>query len=251
MEAMEKAKMDGWVDLHSHVLPEMDDGCKNCEESGIVLAQSLEQGIQGIAATPHYYPIETVEQFLKRRQQSYESLLKYIKKNNLRTPRICLGAEVAYRTGISHEPSLKKLCYGSSEYLLFELPFQKWKPSVLQEIYVIRNTRGIIPVIAHVERYMKFQDRKTLSELFDMDIVIQMNAEYLLHGWLERRKAFRMIRNKKIQILSSDCHNIEKRPPNLESGIQQLQKAGLDDHIEELRLEGIEIFQKAFQNEYA
>ena len=35
MEAMEKAKMDGWVDLHSHVLPEMDDGCKNCEESGI------------------------------------------------------------------------------------------------------------------------------------------------------------------------------------------------------------------------
>ena len=74
--------MDGWVDLHSHVLPEMDDGCKNCEESGIVLAQSLEQGIQGIAATPHYYPIETVEQFLKRRQQSYESLLKYIKKNN-------------------------------------------------------------------------------------------------------------------------------------------------------------------------
>ncbi|MDO4942842.1 MAG: capsular polysaccharide biosynthesis protein [Lachnospiraceae bacterium] len=239
--------LNGWADLHCHVLPGMDDGCGDCEESAAVLTESLKQGIRGIAATPHYYPTESVERFLERRLQSYEKLRRYLDGQELETPEICLGAEVAYRTGISREPLLEKLCYGSSGYLLLELPFQRWSRSVLQEIRMIRNVRGITPVIAHLERYLKFQDKKTLSELFDMDVCIQMNAGYLLGRWT-RSRAKRMIRNGVIQILGSDCHNMETRLPNLGMAVRQMEKSRLSREAEEIRRFGMEIFQEAVNN---
>lgn len=234
----------GWADLHCHVLPGMDDGCRDCAESAAVLAESLEQGIRGIAATPHYYPTEPAGQFLDRRMQSYETLRRYLDGQKMEVPEICLGAEVAYRPGIAKEPLLEKLCYGSSGYLLLELPFQKWGPSVLQEIRMIRNVRGIIPVIAHLERYQKFQDKKTLSELFGMDVCIQMNAGYLLGRWT-RGRAKKMIRNGTIQVLGSDCHNMGTRPPNLGTAARQLEKGRLAGEAGEIRRFGMEIFREA------
>ncbi|MDO4943103.1 MAG: hypothetical protein Q4E73_09765 [Lachnospiraceae bacterium] len=236
--------LNGWADLHCHVLPGMDDGCRDCEESAAVLTESLKQGIIGIAATPHYYPMESVDRFLERRSRSYEKLRKYLDRQELEAPEICLGAEVAYRTGIAKEPLLERLCYGSSGYLLLELPFQRWSRSVLQEIRMIRNVRGITPVIAHLERYLKFQDKKTLSELLDMDACIQMNAGYLLNRWT-RGKAKRMIQSGMIQILGSDCHNMETRLPNLGMAVRQMEKSQLTGETEEIRQAGMEIFQEA------
>lgn len=115
-------------DLHCHILPGMDDGAQNCEESYRMLQRSRQQGVAGMIATPHYYPKETVESFLKRRRDSYDQLQRFLDKTHKgdNLPEIQLGAEVAFHTGLAFERDLEKLCLGHSRYLLLEMPFHAW-----------------------------------------------------------------------------------------------------------------------------
>ena len=238
-----------WFDLHCHVLPHMDDGCKTCEESARLLLESRKQGISGIAATPHYYPVESVEQFLERREQSFEELRAYLRQSELTVPDLCLGAEVAYRKGICREPLLDRLCYGQSEYLLLEMPFERWTSTVLREVWEICYVWGLTPVIAHIERYMKYQNRKTLAELFEMDVLIQMNAEFYLNRWT-RGKARRLVTNGTVQVLGSDSHNMDRRLPNLGEAVNQMKADGLHAQLDELRQNSRDIFAAALQADW-
>ena len=211
----------GWYDLHSHILPGMDDGARTCQESAEMLRRSGEQGVLGMAATPHYYPKEPVTQFLERRAASYQRLREYLEENGLTSPELCLGAEVAYHTGLVYEEQLEQLCLGQSRYLLLELPFARWSPNVLRDVRAFRSMWGIVPVIAHLERYQKLQERRTMEELLDCGVLIQVNAEFLLGFW-SRRKAKKLIQRDLVQVLGSDCHNLTSRPPNLGQAVQQL-----------------------------
>lgn len=230
-----------YFDLHSHFLPGIDDGCKNCQESLQVLLESKKQGVIGIAATPHYYPKETVDDFLKRRNDSYQQLSKYLLQENKEIPDICLGAEVAYRTGISKEPKLQELCYGKSEFILLELPFTKWNSGILYDIEQICLVHGLIPVIAHFERYAGYQDKKVLNELMDMNVLIQMNAEYYLDFW-NRGSAKKKILKQQVQVLGSDCHNLDRRSPNIGIAADMMKKKGLEKELLAIMEQNREIF---------
>ena len=108
------------IDFHSHILPGMDDGSKNIEESLALLRMLAEQGVKKVVATPHFYANdESVEKFLARRQQSYESLRAALPAG---MPEILLGAEVRYYQGISRLKELKELCVQGSNLLLLERP---------------------------------------------------------------------------------------------------------------------------------
>lgn len=228
-------------DMHCHVLPEMDDGCRTVEESLEVLACSREQGIVGICATPHYYPKETVEHFLKRRSQSYDILRRKMEEQPGDFPEICLGAEVAFHTGLVYEEKLEQLCYGKSHYLLLEMPFSSWSPNVLKEVNSIHRVRGLTPVIAHLERYLKLAGDDALEELLNMHVLIQMNAEFL-QGFWNRRKARRMIENGIVHVMGSDSHNMTKRPPNLGSALQYMETHGMEYAVENISRTSRRIF---------
>ncbi len=230
-----------YYDLHSHFLPEMDDGSRSAEESVQMLRLSAEQGAVGMVATPHYYPKETVEQFLSRRQRSYEVLCDALTQVHDPVPEVCLGAEVAYHSGLVYEERLESLCMGNSRYLLLEMPFSKWTPSVLRDVQALRNVRGISPIIAHVERYWKMQDSRMLDSLLDMDVLIQMNAETVLDTH-SRRLAKKLLKNEVIQVMGSDCHNMERRPPNLGPALQEMWRGKLAERCEEILQQNRRIF---------
>ena len=154
-----------FCDLHSHILPGMDDGCQTVEESVQMLRSCYEQGIHKICATPHYYPVESVDEFLKRRNESVQLLHKALEQEKLPVPKICLGAEVAYRPGICYQEDLDKLCIGNSQYLLLEMPFNKWGEEVIRTVRNICNVRGITPILAHIERYLSMQDKDVLERI--------------------------------------------------------------------------------------
>lgn len=233
-----------YYDMHSHVLPGMDDGCKNLEESMNVLRECYTQGVGAIAATPHYYPKEDVASFLERRAKSYEILQEAMTKETGELPEICLGAEVAYRSGISRDPDLDKLCYGNSRFLLLELPFRSWDTEVFRDIDSMYRTRGLIPVIAHLERYSKFADRNQMNTLFGLNILIQMNAEHYLGFW-SKGNAKKMLKNGYVQVMGSDCHNLDSRKPNLGIAMDAIRKAGLQEEAEYIMGQSEEIFHEA------
>lgn len=237
-------------DIHGHFLPGIDDGCKTVEESIQVLKSSWNQGVKAMFATPHYYPQETVSAFLKRRQAAALTLWERIQDEDTEIPVICLGAEVAYHTGLVYEEQLDRLCLGHSQYLLLEMPFTRWSREVLRDVYAIQNVRGIKPVLAHIERYLELQDKDTMADILSSDALIQMNGEYLLNP-KTRRKGCSLLKNGAVQLLGSDCHNMTKRPPNLGQAAAYLEKRSMDTILSQLFQLGREIFCQAMGDESA
>lgn len=233
-------------DIHCHVLPGIDDGCRTGEEAAKLLRESQEQGVAGVIATPHYYPKETVESFLQRRQESVERLHMQLEKENDITIPVCYGAEVAFHTGLMYEEQIEKLCLGKSRYLLLELPFRSWSPSVLREVQALRHVHGIVPVIAHLERYFKIQKKEMMEAVFEADVLIQMNAEYLLDGFWDWRRARKLLKNRNVYVLGSDSHNLAERRPNLGKAEEKLKKQDMLNELHVLYRNSYQIFSAAY-----
>ena len=79
-----------FCDMHSHILPGMDDGSKNEEMSLNMLRKCKEQGIGMIFATPHYYPVESVQDFLVRRDRAEQRLRQAVERSGEQLPQMRL-----------------------------------------------------------------------------------------------------------------------------------------------------------------
>ena len=234
----------GICDMHGHFLPGMDDGCKTPEESMQVLKSSYAQGVRCMFATPHYYPVEPVKDFLTRRQASEKLLRQRMAREAEPLPRLCMGAEVAFRPGLSGEEALEQLCLGRSRYLLLEMPFAPWSSDVIREVGNLCRTRGIIPIVAHIERYLPKQSRQTVNKLLEQDVLVQMNADELLR-FGSRRQARKLLQCGVVQLLGTDCHNMTTRAPNLGPAAEYLRKRSMDGVIREIEQLSNEIFDEA------
>lgn len=200
------------IDFHSHVLPGIDDGSKSVEESLRMLAASAGQGIAYMAATPHFYPSETSpEQFLDRRNHAAERL-RAVWQPEL--PRLLLGAEVYYCDGISQAGEMEALRIEGTSLLLLEMPFQTWSDRMVAEIRALHNRPGCTVMLAHIERYLRYQKRTVWDKLLDAGVLMQSNASFFLR-WSTKHKAVHMLDAGRIHLLGSDCHNMTERPPRL------------------------------------
>lgn len=200
------------IDFHSHILPGIDDGSRNVEESMALLGMLRDQGIKTVVATPHYNAKHrTPEEFIERRQRSYETLLPYLDDSY---PEILLGAEVGYYPGIEKLPNIQSLCAGSSNLLLLEMPISEWSDYVVREVIGLASAGGMNVVLAHVERYIGLQSSKTVKRLAENGILMQCNAnQFLRFG--QKRKMLSALGQGKIHFIGSDCHDLEGRAPRI------------------------------------
>ncbi len=203
------------IDFHTHILPGMDDGSQNAEESFIMLEMMKAQGIDAIVASPHFYPGQNFEHFFEKRQRSIEEFLRVYSAEE--HPKIYVGAEVAFFPGIGKSQDVKKLCILGTRYLLLEMPFERWSNEVVNEVLALKEN-DITPIIVHVERYTKFLKKKQLFHLINDGVFIQSNAAFFCDRKTQR-KSLRMLRSGEIHLLGSDCHNTTERPPNLKGAM--------------------------------
>lgn len=210
-------------DIHSHILPGIDDGSSSLQESLALLRLEAEQGIRRVAATPHFYPQrDTPEDFLKRRARA-ETLLREELQKEAHLPEISIGAEVYFFTGISQSAILEQLTIGSGRYLLLEMPMAPWSDAMYREMEGIYTNQGITPIIAHVDRYISpFRTHGISERLAQLPVLVQANASFFLKR-STRSMAIRMLRTGKIHVLGSDCHNLAYRRPNLGEAVQVIQ----------------------------
>ena len=226
-----------YTDFHSHVLPCVDDGSGSVEESLRMLAASRTQGIKRIVATPHFYPhIYNPEEFLEKRSAGVEKLVSAMKQNSSYKddyPTLYLGAEVAYFSGISRCDWMKKMCVSGSRILLVEMPFERWSETMLYELFEMKTTLEIIPVIAHLDRYFPYQSREIIDEMFAQELLIQCNAESFLNG-KTRKKVLKMLKEGQIDFIGSDCHGDTVRAPNIGDAYKVISRALNEDAINKL-----------------
>lgn len=230
-------------DIHSHILPGMDDGCQTVEEAVAVMKLAAEGGISKMLATPHYYSGESIGDFLARREQSEALLRQRLSGETGPVPEFACGAEVAFFQGISRQEGLEKLCLGRSRYLLLELPFTPWSSEVARDVENL-CLRGIQPILAHVERYFYYQDKRMIQRVLEAQPLVQMNAEYLLKSRYGRHGR-KLLKKDTVQLLGSDCHGLERRPPNLGQAVACLQKKKMDAALSRVEALGDEIFREA------
>ncbi|MBQ0110576.1 MAG: capsular polysaccharide biosynthesis protein [Oscillospiraceae bacterium] len=210
------------IDFHSHILPNIDDGSKSAEESLKLLRREKKQGIDLVAATPHFnvHHNNTVERFLRRRDEAWKKLQQ---EDLSDMPKILLGAEVEYYYNISNLENLSSLCLENTNLLLLEMPFQKWSSLEINEVEKLSKHSDVIPVLAHVDRYLRFQDNDTLEKLLFNGVIFQVNAEAFL-SIFQRRKVMKMLDRGQIGFLGSDCHDIEHRPPCMKEAMDVISK---------------------------
>lgn len=202
------------TDLHTHILPCFDDGAKDLETALEMLRVQKTSGMERVALTPHFYPMhETLDAFVARRQQAYNTLLSGY--NGETMPQLLLGAEVRYTPQLT-TLDLHQLTMGDGDYLLLELP-DVCVPAYVEQVVDAMQGQGITPVLAHIDRCVYFYaEPLRLEKLIQMGALAQIDAA-ALHKKHTTAFAHACFRNGLAHILASDAHNLTDRAPCLGS----------------------------------
>ena len=223
----------GISDFHTHILPGVDDGSRNVEESIKLLHTLYEQGAWRVVLTPHFYAgSNTPEKFFSERERALEVLLCETRKCSDDLPEICIGAEVSFFDGMSNYANLDRFCIEGTRLLLIEMPQERWTESVIEELLHIVDLTGLIPVIAHVDRYISLQKKSILERIYSEDILIQVNADAFLDRKIKKRM-IKLLMQGNADILGSDCHRVDWREPKIGEAFRVIEdKLGMDAVLE-------------------
>lgn len=208
-----KGKSDMFIDYHSHILPQMDDGSRSVEESVEMINTLQEQGVERFVATPHFYAHkeESVSSFLKKRENSFNKL----SGKNLPLEKIHLGAEVYIESGISEYQDIEKLAISGTSLILLEPPYSGYIKNLSDEVENIAYSFKLKPVIAHLHRYIGLYKKSEIEEILNLDAIFQINNEAFTN-LAERNFVKNLIKNDYPVIFGSDCHNMMLRFPNFD-----------------------------------
>lgn len=217
------------TDLHTHILPSIDDGASDVTEALKLLKMQKESGVDRIALTPHFDPQkQELDEFLDKRDFSFKLLTENYDAATM--PELRLGAEVMYSPDILGL-DLNKLTLGGGDYLLLELDDLACPPhlsSIISELTMI----GITPVLAHVERCIYFRKSpKLLYELTLKGAVAHVTAETIAAAY-DNGFCKALLNKGYIHFAASDTHDSKKRPPNLAKSLEPLSSeltASLED----------------------
>lgn len=216
-----------YIDFHSHILPNIDDGSDSVQTSYNMLKKMAEESVDVAFATPHFrFYIEDENVFIKKRTEAYEKLQSYMEKmgDTADLPEIRMGAEIRVRKTMPKFSRYEELSLEGTGMMLFELPYDKYSAYYGENIHNISHEYGYIPVIAHIERYLDIYSPGDFDELFSIpDVVLQITTDFT-----ESRKTAHFVAdiiNEEFPVLfGSDCHNMTSRPPCMSKVLDNLKK---------------------------
>jgi protein-tyrosine phosphatase len=213
------------IDLHSHVLPNVDDGAPSSDDALDMLRIAAADGVRTIVATPHIPPRpgETLspEEIFGRIDE-----LSKLARDAAIAVDILAGSEIRLEPSVVHgllQGDL--LTINGSPYVLVELPLVgDWQDHVRSTIYEMQ-IGGFIPILAHVERYPSVQQDVTLlADLIATGVLMQVNADSITSVNRGRHSvtARRLIDARMVHVIASDAHSIRSRPPKIRAAYQRV-----------------------------
>lgn len=198
------------TDIHSHLLPGLDDGVKTLEETEAILRIFQGLGYKKIITTPH-----VMQDHYRNTPTTINSALKKVNEHiRERNTEITIEAAAEYYLDeyfVRQIESDEKLLTFGDNYLLFETNFLS-EPLNLNEFIFLATTKGYKPVLAHPERYVYLQNnQQRLGDLIDRGVLFQVNISSILGVYSRpiQSLANKLIDQGFIHLLGSDCHNIQ------------------------------------------
>ena len=214
------------VDLHSHLIWSIDDGSKSKEMTTNMLKQAVRGGTTKLVLTPHYlqgyYEVQINE--VKERANEVKELVKELGLDL----EIYCGQEVYYSERILESYLNKKIgTINDSRYMLIEFNMRNFSIKEVVEVLYELQLRGIVPVIAHPERYYRFINKPSLiNEFIKEGFLFQLNLGSITgdFGKDVRKTAEIFLKNKIYSFIGSDAHRDEKRNPDMSNGVEALKE---------------------------
>ena len=214
------------IDLHSHLIPGVDDGAQTLEDSLKLAKLAVEEGIEHIVLTPHHRNgqfnnyAETIVKQTEELQQAYD-------KAGIPLT-VYPGQEIRLTESFMDDLFDQKLLSldGGGKYYLIELPTKR-VPTIAKEYLQMMIDHGITPIIAHPERNAEImKDYSILQEFIEMGCIGQLTAISFSGNIGEEflNVARDFIRLGLVQIMSSDVHHIEWRPFNMKTGYKRMER---------------------------
>lgn len=227
---MKKKITSGIIDIHSHIIAEVDDGARSIEMSIEMLDIAYKEGIRGIIATPHYHPGKSMIEYDKLIEKFEE--LKIAVKSIHTDMKLYLGREVYYTSDVLEAiESGVKLTIEGSKYILVEYSPRTDYNYLRMSINNLLQS-GLIPIVAHVERYeCMVQDIDRVEELRDMGAVIQVNAASIVGhvGRSIKKYTKKLLKNGLIDLVATDAHSAGSRAPRISECAEYIvKKVGLE-----------------------
>ncbi|HYK05985.1 MAG TPA: CpsB/CapC family capsule biosynthesis tyrosine phosphatase [Thermoanaerobaculia bacterium] len=222
------------IDIHHHILPGVDDGPHELDEAVEMCRMAVDEGIETIVATPHvlrgrwpvFSPLELAAQLDRLRHAVGDS------------PRLLLGSEYFFahdmadllRTGASIVP------LAASRYVLLELAANNVPPMLEQPLYRAQLD-GWVPIIAHPERNLVFQQKpELLAYLIGHGARVQLTASSLVgaFGPQAQASARLFLERNMVHFVATDAHNTDRRPPLVKKALAALRELAGDEVTEAL-----------------
>lgn len=222
------------TDLHTHILPGIDDGAIDEGVSSEQMKSLLEQGVDKVVFTSHYYGRKrSPKQFLEARADAL-CRIKDLIPEGMET---YLGAEVHFAAEMAaSDESICSMAIGNTRYILAELPFTTaWNKGLWRRLEDFISSTDYIPVIAHVERYDEARKKPALlSELVDMGCLLQVNTQAFLKKE-DSAMAFALLEHGLVHCLGTDTHNMRERAPKYAAAKEAIEEAGFYDRFERIQ----------------
>jgi len=213
------------IDLHSHYLHDVDDGARTLEDSLEMLRIAAEDGVTHMVATPHQFHPAGYHVEAPLARERFEEVGRAARDAGIDVA-LSLGAEIHFSENIPEglaEGSLLPIAEGS-RYFLFELPTTSLPAEeLLFEIIFMFQTRGFYPVLAHPERnFDVMDDPKIAARLRERGVLLQLTALSITGGFgrKSRRASKRLLQWGVADVIASDAHNPDRRPPGLSEAVR-------------------------------
>lgn len=207
------------VDIHCHILPNVDDGSGSWEISEKMARLAIADGITHIVATPHanqkyQYDRNHFLEMLKQLQDRIDSKLTF-----------SLGCD--FHISIENLQALfarpATFLIGNTNYLLIELNDYSIPPNYQQLLFRMRSELGVTPILTHPERYPMLQAKpEQVLRWVEAGCLVQVTANSFTGRWGRRAKAAAMwlLKNHAIHVIATDAHDTDHRPPILSEARQ-------------------------------
>lgn len=210
--------MNGFIDIHTHILPGVDDGAADMQEACRLVQMAWEDGTKAIFLTPHYrgdhghYSAQRMQEtFARLREQVAEEVPEMA---------LYLGTEIRFDGDVPERLYAGEiLSMNNSQYVLLEFSKQALRAQILFGISELLRY-GYTPIVAHAERCDTFRNFSSLAaEVRHLGGRIQVNAESVMgaHGFAVKRFARKLLKNRQVDFVATDAHDTKERKPLLRS----------------------------------
>ena len=218
------------IDIHTHIIPNVDDGSKNLETSINMIKHEIDIGVKEIICTPHHI-YSRYEKSIDEIKAQFKLLKDAVEKENLPI-KLYLGQEICYTHRediISMLKQGKLLTLNNTNRVLLEFSFTR-EPENLLEVMYNFNVNGYEVIIAHIERYEWMTYDKVIA-LRNEGARIQINSDTILGytSWKEKRFVKKLLKHNLVDYVASDTHSF--RPSTLDKSFKKIKNPDLFNYV--------------------